>query len=113
MPFYLFGHEKKADMAFTHLKFVPPGNYEFKTDALHLCHPKFFLGKEKCGVYPCQKTLGPGQYVFAKFIGKEGPKIAISEKYKYIGKPGNFIQVLDNMMKLTQINIDLKIQHIK
>ena len=94
------------------MKFVPGiRNYEFKTNALHLRHPKFSFWKERCGVYPCQKTLGPRQYEFAKFIGKEGPKI--SEKYKYIGKPANFIQVLDNMMKLNQINIDLKLQHIK
>ena len=77
-------------MAFTHSKFVPgPGNYEFKADALHLRHPKFSFGKERRGIYPSQKTPGPGQYEFAKFIGTEGPKI--SEKYKYIGKPGNFV----------------------
>ena len=90
VPSYRFGHEKKGNMDFVHLRFVPgPGNYEFKADALHLRHPKFSFGKEIRGVYPSQKTPGPGQYEFARFIGKEGPKITISEKYKNFDKLGN------------------------
>ena len=92
VPSYRFGHEKKGDMDFVHTRFVPgPGNYEFKADALHLRHPKFSFGKERRGINPSEKTPGPGQYEFAKFIGKEGPKITISEKYKYVGKIGNFV----------------------
>ena len=92
VPSYRFGHEKKADMAFGHSKFVPgPGNYEYKADALHLRHPKFSFGKELRGVYPSEKTPGPGQYEFARFIGKEGPKITISEKYKNYGKNDNYV----------------------
>ena len=92
VPSYRFGHEKKGDMVFVYTRFVPgPGNYEFKADALPLRHPKFSFGKERRGINPSEKTPGPGQYEFARFIGKEGPKITISEKYKYVGKPGNFV----------------------
>ena len=92
VPSYKFGHEKKGEMALVHSKFVPgPGNYEFKADALYLRHPKFSFGKEIRGVSPLYKTPGPGQYEYAKFIGKEGPKITISEKYKNAGKVGNFV----------------------
>ena len=92
VPSYKFGHEKKGEMALVHSKYVPgPGNYEFKADALHLRHPKFSFGKEIRGIFPAQKTPGPGQYEYAKFVGKEGPKITISEKYRNIGKNGNFV----------------------
>jgi hypothetical protein len=83
VPSYRFGHEKKSDMAYSHSKYVPgPGNYDFNADALHLKHPKFSFGKELRGTDFSPKTPGPGQYDFKKYIGKEGPKITMSSKYK-------------------------------
>ena len=109
VPSYRFGHEQKDDMAFPHSKFVPgPGNYDYNADALHLKYPKFSFGKQSRGTDYSKKTPGPGQYDFKKFIGREGPHITMSAKYRtgltkgdnsFVPGPGQYNCINENQYR--------------
>ena len=104
-PSYIFGKDKKKGLEYDNARYVPgPGNYEYTADILHEKHPKFSFGKEIRGDNKSYKTPGPGQYEYKNFIGKEGPRITMSAKFRTkIGEnnpgPGQYDETNTNKYK--------------
>lgn len=82
---YIFGREKRFDSLITTFnRLTPgPGKYKYSKDAIKIRNPKYSFGKEERKISDGNKlNPGPGSYNHKEYVGKEGQKISISNKFK-------------------------------
>ena len=82
---YIFGKEKRLQSSImTYNRLTPgPGNYEYNKNTIKVKNPKYSFGKEDRKNSYKKISPGPGAYNHKEFVGKEGPKVSISKRFKY------------------------------
>lgn len=88
---YIFGKEKRVVSSYaTYNRLTPgPGNYKYSHDGIKIRYPKYSFGKEERKNIGNNINPGPGAYKHKEFVGKEGQKRTISEKFKIIEDTNN------------------------
>ena len=84
---YIFGKEKRVISSITNYnRLTPgPGKYKYNKDAVKIRNPKYSFGKEeRKNCTNNELSPGPGSYNHKEYLGKEGQKISISEKFKHM-----------------------------
>ena len=82
---YIFGKARRILSSVNEdIRLSPgPANYKYNKDIIKIRNPKYSFGKEERKNKE-NSSPGPGAYNHKEFVGKEGQKISISEKFKHI-----------------------------
>ena len=110
---YIFGKERRLSSSVEYNRYTPgPGNYKFSKDAIKISNPKYSFGKEERKNSYKTSSPGPGAYNHKDYVGKEGQKISISQKFMNFDDindvgPGQYNQTDLNFYKPKQPSIKI------